>query len=493
MMERFKHRVSRGEFLKALHAIMRQPHLVFLIIGGLFGILYIFLVPPILQPDEIAHFNRVYQISEGHLVGQKIPGGYGAYIPKTVDSFETQDFELLYNPSTQRTSLEAVFGNIIHTSPTFRDSDKKPLEFVNTEVYSPVLYAPQVVGMVISRVINLSVADTLYVVRCFGFIAWLVICAYGIRKMGQFGWAAIILLLTPLCLQLVAAVTADSMTIAFSVLFIGLIVDAITADKLGSRKIGLLLLATFLLAWTKVPYPLFAALLLLIPTAKFKNLKQRIYVLAVCALIILCITGAWSLVGQKEMAIPYRTLTTGIEINQKAQEAYILRHPLSFIHKLYDTYVRSNPYSSDPLWAYVGVLGAIGYTIPNWAVCLYFVLVGAVFVALRNNAKRSDFLSTKSRAYVICLVAVIFLAINALIFITWSRIKLPVIEGIQSRYFIPLAPLLLFVFLPILKKETALPRSFYMYVPALLITIQLATLMAVYYQFYATPMPVISG
>jgi uncharacterized membrane protein len=180
-------------------------------------------------------------------------------------------------------------------------------------------------------------------------------------------------------------------------------------------------------------------------------------------------------------------------LDQKTQEKYLLQHPVSFAHKLYDTYLRSNPYSFDPVWAYVGVLGTIAYNIPDWAVCLYFMLLGAVFVALRKDSIKTDYLKLSNRLYALIFAAVLFLGVNAIIFVTWSRIKVPIIEGIQSRYFIPLAPLLILIFLPIHKNKSTLSKTFYYCVPLVLIVIQLATLAAVYYQFYAPPMPVIGS
>src|SRR5438552_547158 len=41
---------------------------LFLVIGGILGLLYAFLMPPMQVPDEPVHFARVFAISTGHCV-----------------------------------------------------------------------------------------------------------------------------------------------------------------------------------------------------------------------------------------------------------------------------------------------------------------------------------------------------------------------------------------------------------------------------------------
>jgi uncharacterized membrane protein len=485
----------RSSFLfsfKKVLQVLRSPVGVFLILGGFFGLCYLLLVPPFLQPDESAHFDRVYQVAEGHITGQKLPDGYGMYLPGSIVAFEHVDDAITASPGIQRISLGRTLHLITQPWSSINEAQKDPSEFVNTEVYNPIVYSPQIAAMTLARIFNFSVPITFYLVRLFGFTCWLLMCAYGISKLKTLGWAVVVILLTPLCLHIVSSVTADSMTIAFSILFVGLIFDALTIKKLSRNKMIALLASITLLACVKIPYELLGMLVILIPNSTYKNTKQKMLLLAASVVIFLSVTGVWTLVAQKQY-ISYRTVATGIVLDQKKQELYLLQHPLSFGHKLYDTYLRSNPYALDPVWSYVGVLGATGYNIPSWAVCLYFALFGAVIVKLRDNAKKSDYLIPSRQWFTTAVATCLFLAINAIIFISWSRIKIPIIEGIQSRYFIPILPLLIFILLPVYKRAGTFAKTSYYFIPVLLLLIQLATLAAVYYQFYIAPMPVISS
>ncbi len=49
------------------------PRATLLCVGLAYGGLLLVVTPPFLAPDELAHFYRAYQISEGHLIGAPLP------------------------------------------------------------------------------------------------------------------------------------------------------------------------------------------------------------------------------------------------------------------------------------------------------------------------------------------------------------------------------------------------------------------------------------
>ncbi len=471
-----------------------KPHVVFLVIGGLFGIIYIFLVPPFYQPDEIAHFNRIYQISHGNLGEQKIPGpGYfGDYIPIKIINFENYYYESLIHGNNNQVTLSTIVHEFSGNSATINtNTSRRPLEFSNTEQYSPMLYIPQVFGMLISKIINLTIPDTFYLVRMFGFLAWLIICTFAIKRMKIVGWAIAILLLTPLSISVATSISADPMTIAYSSLFIALVFEAVTTKHLNKNRILLFMVTAILLASTKIPYVLILLTTLLIPSSSFiKGTKQKVQFLTALACIVIAFTGSWLLITRVNH-VSYRTISGGANIDENINESFLLDHPLTFGHKLYDTYLRVTPYSSsDPEWGFVGVLTATGMSIPAWAVGLYFATLGGVFVKLREGAVKREYLSIAKRGYIFGITLVLFMAVNAAVFVSWSREKVQIIEGIQSRYFIPISLLAVFFMIPIYRSNVKLSNTFfYFYVLAIAI-IQLSAILAIYYQFYTNPMPV---
>ena len=57
------------------------PIRFYLLIGPLFGMLFILLTPPFQVPDEINHFYRAFHIAEGHVRVIKTDNRLGGLIP----------------------------------------------------------------------------------------------------------------------------------------------------------------------------------------------------------------------------------------------------------------------------------------------------------------------------------------------------------------------------------------------------------------------------
>jgi hypothetical protein len=77
--------------MKALHARFartkswfgRLDH-CYALIALLIGFLYLLITPPFQVPDEPNHFFRCYQISEGHLLPERLESQVGGEIPRSL-------------------------------------------------------------------------------------------------------------------------------------------------------------------------------------------------------------------------------------------------------------------------------------------------------------------------------------------------------------------------------------------------------------------------
>ena len=58
------------------------PANAFLVIAAVVGLAFCVITPPFQVPDEVVHFYRAYQISEGHLIARPVKGGYGNLVPQ---------------------------------------------------------------------------------------------------------------------------------------------------------------------------------------------------------------------------------------------------------------------------------------------------------------------------------------------------------------------------------------------------------------------------
>ena len=54
----------------------------YIYISLVFGLLFVFIVPPFQSPDEDSHFKKAYQVSKGHLYPSIRKNVAGNYFPK---------------------------------------------------------------------------------------------------------------------------------------------------------------------------------------------------------------------------------------------------------------------------------------------------------------------------------------------------------------------------------------------------------------------------
>ncbi len=466
--------MPRIDYKCFLESCVKKPHAIFLIIGLSFGMIFLITVPAFAGGDEAAHFNRIFQICQGHLFGEKIPDGKGTYLSEAMYMYEVGTSPSVF--------IKSIFtGSTINSTPL-----TTPMHFENTELYTPITYIPQIASMLIARLLDLSVPMTYYLARLSGFIAWLAICAYGIKKMRVFGWAAVVLLLTPLSLQTATLVSADTMTVAISTLFVGLLADGLMAKEPMSRKqLAALSAVLLLLAFSKMPYMFLAPLILLLPAKSYPGgAKIKRYFLVTSAIVLSAVTVGWAVISQEDM-VPYKYITESVFLDQKTQIWYFVEHPVSFAYQLYNVYIRSCYDTADPILGYAKQT-SLDFDIPGWAAALYIALLTAVFMTLRSGAKAKDYLDRFSQTLCFGAAALVFILVNALLVITWTPIGSPIIEGMRPRYLIPIALMLILALLPLRAKSIKLTKNFYLLVPVCLTLIQLSVVISIYYRYYST-------
>jgi len=84
-----------------------KPEIFFVIFAFFFGLLIVLITPPFQIPDEINHFYRAYQISEGQLIAVKHDNRIGGYMPKSLIE-STEPFRGLCWNMQAKTSYKAI-------------------------------------------------------------------------------------------------------------------------------------------------------------------------------------------------------------------------------------------------------------------------------------------------------------------------------------------------------------------------------------------------
>lgn len=415
--------------------LSKTPEKAFLIIGLFFGIIFLLIVPPFQVPDEPAHFFRAYQISEGKLIAEKRENTTGGVIPKSLfDSMMIWD-NLKFHPEI-KTSKKQLFETF---NISLEKREKQFASFPNTALYSPIPYFPQAVGIGIGRAFYLSPVILMYLGRLANLVTSVAITFFAIKIIPAFKWVFFLIALTPMATFQRASLSSDSFINSISILLIATIVSyAFDTSKKNvfTANVVVLCLLSILLSLSKQAYFIIPFLCFLIPKYKIGN-KTKYFI--ICLSLILTSVFAWiswSLVI-KEIYVPLRIdfPTVG------EQSHFILSHPVKFaLILLNDFNVNIEAY----LKQFIGVLGWLDTPLPSILYISYAPIL--LFIALIDNCTNVIIMLKDKLIILAVLLSSIFL-IYLLTYLSWSSVVgQEVIEGIQGRYFIPLAPLLLLLF-----------------------------------------------
>ena len=142
----------------------------FLIISSLFGLVYIFIVPPFQAPDEAHHFYRVNHLTEGHPFGIKTTDQrFGGELPKSL--FEVSQY---FRPLRYHPERKVFRDSILKVAQTPLNPQRRTfLDFPNVAYYAPMGYLPQTLGVKLGRLFKQPVLRLLYLGRLFNLVAWI--------------------------------------------------------------------------------------------------------------------------------------------------------------------------------------------------------------------------------------------------------------------------------------------------------------------------------
>ena len=158
---------------------------LFLIIGSILGIVYVFISPLFTGSDEQNHYYRIYEVSEGIIVsGINSEEKYvGSMMPSSLaETYEIvgDNTKIKYKDINEMAKIKLdkkdkiMYGKIVTK------------EYSNTALYSPISYAPHVVGFWIGKVFNCSPYIIGVLGRIFNLFFYLVLGYISIRIIPKY-------------------------------------------------------------------------------------------------------------------------------------------------------------------------------------------------------------------------------------------------------------------------------------------------------------------
>jgi len=409
-----------------------SPAILYLFFAALMGMACILLTPPGQVPDERNHFARITQISQGGIVGfKKGTREAGGYLAENFPS----ELELLGDLHSN-TAMKMPMTEFLALSERRWADQRSWFSFPNTVIYAPVTYLPAAFVTWIGRHAHFRIIDTLYLVRLANMASMLALCALGIALARRGTLLLIVLSSLPMALALGGSCSQDGVLIGLSVLTAALITRFDRDNPGGIRAWVVIGILFGILTISKPPLLLCSLVPLGLSLPNARLVRGIPFACSVAAFEI------WNRLALKPTKIEF-TDRTGV--SDSGQIAWILSHPFD-LPGLAVRSLRSN--LGHTIHEFFGVLGWLDIVLPHgYYRLIYLAVVLAVAVSLLPGLRERAALQSLTSVSVTILA--MLLAVGAVyfsIYVIWTPVGAPVVDGIQGRYFLPIAPFLVVAF-----------------------------------------------
>jgi uncharacterized membrane protein len=439
-----------------------KPEKLFLLIALSFGVPFLVINPPLAAHDEASHFYRAYKISEGELLAQKTSSGrVGGIVPAhIVIAVKSATYDIPYSRESQIRLLLKQPGGFAELYPLTEEKKKRRKEvilsllrqparssvddikpfafFWGSASTSPVPYIPQAVGISLGRALVLSPVLLMYIGRLANLLCWVLLVYWAIRRTPVLKWGFLVLALTPSVLYASSSLSPDAFTIGTAFLLTAVLLSHAYSgqEALKGKDMFLIFFLSVAIGLSK-SYFFLALLCLVLPARLFSSKKTRLLFLLLVATGVGASFAGWTYLV-KDFAPPLAA----------DQTAVMLSDPLSYVRVILNTLTT---YARTYARSFFGHLGMHEVFIPS-----SLMLAHAIMLLLVSLADRPGSISIRLKHKVLFLGIFLLSAgfIFTALYLYWTPAGNPLVLGVQGRYFLPTAPLLLLL---LANRKIALP------------------------------------
>lgn len=434
---------------KILNAIQRQAkeaHFLFVVIAVPAIAAFISMLPAGWGLDEQLHTMRSYQVSQGNLYPDPLPGTYrfGGDVPVAlVDvvnyGYTESNLAPKYKPFYLRQDVRDKNTQNRLEDARVSQHTVSEYEFGATGPYSPIVYLPAAIGMYIGRNLNISVHSMIQLAKAIQALVYIAFCtlALWLLRNSRSKWLVFLIALLPSSIFLAATLNADTFTIGACLLFFACFFSAIKQrKKINKRQYLLIAVATILLMFSKPSYSVFAALLLFLPVRLFVSRKKKYLIVGsiLTTAFIVLITAAAIGMPYADAILLYKDPETASRISLIGQFKWILNNPFELLVVLSTTVVDASDGWGRSI---IGILGYNSIAVPHILVMILSVTLVIAGLYVKDYPKMFGWL-------LLGFGAVSAATVIVLLYATFNPIGSDSVGGVQGRYFIPCLPFLLF-------------------------------------------------
>jgi uncharacterized membrane protein len=438
-----KHKLSRN-FGLSLHWLLVHPSEVFVILAVIFGALISLRLAPLSGTDEFTHFPRAYQVLQGEAWSDKLPDNqYGGKLPAQVKQM-VDEYRDLSRKGTDReyadrkTELNSKYGELKEPG-----SNKETLAFTSTAVYPPWAYAPAVGGIAAARAMHLPLNWYVYLARLCTLAVWILLTWLAIRALPEGKWFLVAVALLPTSLTQALTVGMDGLVMGLSWVTIALVLAAIAhKPDITKRALLALFIAAVLLSVTKQGYILVSLWPLIIPREYFSTDRVRRVWKFLLASVVVSANVSFPMFKRAITTTTVLTPRPNAYINSTEQLQYVIHQPFLFAWRML-----SQPFTKSYDTVYIGLVGILTNRLIYLSIMVVVLLYISMFLSFHYTHFVPKLAEYRHRLRMSAFVVGVgtFLFITLALYISFTQVKWPVVEGVTGRYFLPLLPLFLVV------------------------------------------------
>lgn len=423
---------------------------VFLVLCILFGLVWTFLIPPFQLPDEDAHFFRAWSVSDGKLFIKTVKGpdgklAAGEYLPvDMVELPDEMDAHMVRRNPYNKYEFSHFWKFMGMLSKTKPDYSQRMFAATSAEMYSPVPYLPQVVGIVAGRAFSAGPLVCYYAARVLVMLAYALLVFLAVKTTPIGKNLFMIVGLLPMSMALSVSVGADAITNGVIFLFTAYMLKLSLTDRdipLTKGNIAAVFGLLAVIGLIKQPYLLFALLVMAVPAGRFRKRSNRYVFVASALLFTLAVSAAWNI-----PAIIYASAQAAQDAgpspigNPAGQVVFILTHPLDYLTVLYNGIFRYRLQAEGRgLWRqFLGLLGWLDLVFP----ASFYDLLGLFLLAQVLFSQGLTRTPARGRALTVLISLVSAAGVATAMYLV-NPVGSDTIFGLQGRYFTPIAPLAL--------------------------------------------------
>lgn len=345
------------------------------------------------------------------------------------------------NNLNQTWSWDEIYGYAEQLDLGATAQSVSSIEGVSTIVsqFSAIAYIPSACGLWLGRFLHVSFSMAFVLGRLFNLLSYVTIVFFAIRIIPTKKSLLTVIALLPTNLFIAANYSYDTWLISFFMLGTAMAIREFSDERplTTSRAFALFLVFLVGLGPKAIYFPMLA-ILMLMPSSKFesKAQKRRFYIGGVVVALLAVATFALPLLSTKGGG--GGDSRGGSGVNATAQTALALQDPTSFMRIIFDFMfgVYLTPASIDSSFVNFAYLSSIRASFPSLVCVPLLFVMGVAFTDCSPLSAR--IFGWRSKLWIIFLSLVtIFLSCTAL-YISFTPVGLPTVNGIQARYLLPL-------------------------------------------------------